>query len=260
MPTPTDAVLSRRGLVAAGAAGLPTLGLAAFAAADSHNDAKSGKLDRVLSATHNGNEYTLPPLPYAFDALEPKIDALTMELHHDKHHQGYVDGLNKAVAKLKDAAGGEEVPMYGVQRDLAFNYAGHLLHSLFWAVMGPGEDGQMGGEPSGKLAEAVQRDFGGTKAMSDLFVEAGKSVKGSGWAILVLEPITGTLQVATANEHDAYFPTGVIPLMPCDVWEHAYYLSYQNRRAEYLQAFLQVVDWQAVGALYELHASAKNTA
>ena len=167
----------------------------------------------------------------------------------------WTDGLNSAADELMSMAKGEDSgSMYAAQRNLSFNYAGHLLHSLFWASMGPG-DGEMGGEPTGKLAGAITKSFGSFTNFKSQFQNAGGSVKGSGWVMLMFEPIASRLFVSTCNEHDVYFPTGAIPVMPCDIWEHAYYLNYQNRRTEYLEAFFKVIDWSCVGEMYELHAA-----
>ncbi|MEL7238216.1 MAG: superoxide dismutase, partial [Planctomycetota bacterium] len=223
----TSTFLSRRSAMAAGAFGVPLATLASMASArDDHNhgDAAgpvSTKLGKVLGATHNGTTHTLPPLPYAYDAVSPNIDELTMELHHGKHHNGYVNGLNKTIETLAKVSRGEaEGSMYELQRNLSFNYAGHVLHSIFWATMGPDDNGNMGGAPQGTLAEAMNASFGSFDNFKTQFAAAGKSVKGSGWVMLLLDPIAGSLHISTANEHDVYFPAGAIPLLPCDVWEH----------------------------------------
>lgn len=254
--------LSRRNVIA----GLPAVGLAAgglgtllsmanSAAAQEAGQGEQtgvpklpGKLSKVLHSLHDGNAYTLPPLPYAHDALEPVIDALTMELHHGKHHQGYVDGLNKAVERM----GNEEDPtaMGGLARNLSFNYGGHVLHSLFWAVMGPGENGDMGGEPTGQLAEAIDKDLGGFDGFKTLWNATAGTVKGSGWVTLLFDPMAVRLHVAAIGDHDRHVLPGTVPLLPLDIWEHAYYLTYQNRRADYVKAFLEVIDWSVVNALY----------
>ena len=208
------------------------------------------KLMKVFSAVHNGDKYTLPPLPYAYDALEPVIDQTTMELHHDKHHQGYVDGLNTAVTMMANEQ--DPTTMGGLARNLSFNYGGHALHSLFWAVMGPGADGKMGGDPSGPLADAMQNDFGGLDGFKKTWSAVAGTVKGSGWVILAFDPIAVRLHITGVGDHDRFVMPGVFPLMPLDVWEHAYYLNYQNRRGEYVEKFLDIVDWSTVGALYEM--------
>ena len=208
------------------------------------------KLAETLAATYDGGKYALPPLPYVYDALAPTIDRTTMELHHDKHHQGYVDGLNKAVEAL--AEGAEGATLAGLQRDLSFNYGGHALHSLFWATMGPDNAGKMGGEPSGKLADAIDKDLGGFDGFKTQWVAVGGTVKGSGWVALMFDPVAARLHIASVGDHDRFLLPGTMPLLPLDVWEHAYYLTYQNRRAEYIKAFIDVIDWTSVGALYEM--------
>ena len=158
-----------------------------------------GKLERVLNALWDGKQYTLPPLPYDYAALEPHIDEPTMRLHHDKHHQAYVAGLNRAVKALEESAKGEEedaARLSGLQRDLSFNFGGHLMHSVFWATMGPREQGGgrganagMGGEPVGELKRAIEGPYGSFANFKRHFVNVGKSVKGSGWAVLTYDPV-----------------------------------------------------------------------
>lgn len=192
-------------------------------------------------------QYVLPPLPYAYDALEPSIDAQTMHLHHDKHHKAYVDGLNKALKSLAelDAAKEANPPLLvGLQEDLTFNAGGHLLHTLFWTTMAP----HAGGEPSGGIADALAHDFGSVDAFRERFSRAAAGVKGSGWAILVHEPLGDRLLVIQVKQHDLQQIPGAVPLLPLDVWEHAYYLKYQNVRADYVKAWWNVVNWPAVDA------------
>ena len=254
----TDPQPSRRNLLVtlpAVGAGLSLPALAAVAAQPGAGGVPEGrlppKLTKVLEATHSGDQYALPPLPYAYDALEPHIDEQTMRLHHDLHHQGYVDGLNKTVAAMTgDVA--EKPMLAGLDRDLSFNYAGHLLHSIFWATMGPGEDGKMGGEPTGPLAEAIDRDLGGFEGFKKLWSNVAGTVKGSGWVMLMFDPVGVRLHVSGAGDHDLFHLPGTFPLLPLDVWEHAYYLKYQNKRGEYVDAFFEVIDWNSVGRLYEM--------
>ena len=188
--------------------------------------------------------YELPPLPYAYDALEPHIDEQTMHLHHDLHHKGYVDGLNKALDML-DAA--RQSGDYGLvkhwEREAAFHGSGHFLHSIFWENMGPGK----GGEPQGALRQQIEKDFGSFEAMKKQFSAAAVAVEGSGWAMLVWEPSAGQLEILTAEKHQNLTQWGVVPLLVLDVWEHAYYLKYQNKRAAYVDAFWNVVNWDDVG-------------
>ena len=192
--------------------------------------------------------YTLPALPYAFDALEPSIDARTMEIHHDKHHAAYVANLNKAlegnalgdlpVEKL--IADLEKVPE-GIRTVVRNNGGGHANHSLFWETIGKGK----GGEPAGHLAEAVRTVFGGFDKWKEEFTKSAMGRFGSGWAWLSVDPKGKLLVESTANQ-DSPTMHGNAPLLGLDVWEHAYYLHYQNRRADYVTAFYNVIDWDAV--------------
>lgn len=220
---------------------------------------KSVIMDQFRQAFADGS-YALPKLPYAYDALEPHIDEQTMRLHHDKHHQGYVNGLNTAVAKLKEyATAGTKDPLVleSLQRNLSFNGGGHLLHTVFWATMAPPKDGN--NAPTGKLAEAIEKSFGSFEGFTSLFKQAAGGVKGSGWAVLAYEPLGDMLMVQSFNEHDCYVVSGSIPLLPLDVWEHAYYLKYQNQRTAYIDAYFNVINWPAVAELYSLHSRAHDS-
>jgi Fe-Mn family superoxide dismutase len=209
------------------------------------------------------NQYVLPPLPYAYDSLEPNIDAETMHLHHDKHHKGYVDGLNKSLAMLAEIRAGKrdagETKRWS--RELAFNGSGHMLHVLFWNVMGPPSAGA-GGQPSGSsaIARQIQKDFGSFKAFADQFQAAAASVEGSGWAILVYEPLSGQLMVMQSEKHQDLTMWGVIPVLPVDVWEHAYYLKYKNMRKDYVSAFMNVINWPAVDEHFKAIVAASSRA
>jgi Fe-Mn family superoxide dismutase len=194
--------------------------------------------------------YTLPALPYAFDALEPHIDKLTMEIHHDRHHAAYVTNVNKALEEHADLAA---LPVEKLIADLEKvpeailtvgrnNGGGHANHSLFWETLGKGK----GGEPSGHLAEAVRSVFGGFDTFKEQFTKAAMGRFGSGWAWLSLDPKGKLLIESTANQ-DSPIMHGNVPLLGVDVWEHAYYLKYQNKRADYVGAFYNVIDWDAVG-------------
>ncbi len=191
-------------------------------------------------------KYELPPLPYAYDALEPYIDEQTMRLHHDKHHQGYVNGLNKALEKLAAArATGDLTLIKHLSREAAFHGSGHLLHSIFWPNMAPAAQGG-GGEPEGELAGQIVQDFGSFAAFKAQFSAASKSVEGSGWGLLVWEPSAEQLEVLQAEKHQNLTQWGVVPLLVLDVWEHAYYLKYQNNRGAYVEAWWNVVNWADV--------------
>jgi len=195
--------------------------------------------------------HALPPLPYPYDALEPTIDELTMRLHHDKHHEGYVAALNAALHGTRWA----ERPVEDVLCDLGSlpedkrtlvrnNGGGHLNHSLFWASMAP----DFRGLPAGPLGDAIDVTFGSVRELRRQVSDAGMGRFGSGWAWLVHDG-AGLAVTSTANQ-DSPLMRGVTPLLGVDVWEHAYYLRYQHRRADYLEAWWNVVDWQQVAARY----------
>lgn len=196
--------------------------------------------------------YTLPPLPYAYDALEPHIDALTMEIHHGKHHQTYVNNLNAALEGAGIAADEpvdalvariDQLPE-AIRGAVRNNGGGHANHSLFWAVMSP-----RGGEPDGALARAIDAELGGQAAFRDAFTKAALTRFGSGWAWLSVTP-DGKLAVESSANQDSPLMQGNTPILGLDVWEHAYYLKYQNRRPEYIGAFYNVIDWSEVARRY----------
>ena len=191
--------------------------------------------------------FTLPPLPYAYDALEPSIDAQTMHIHHDKHHQAYVDNLNKALAGTgyENKSLDEIVANAGkISPAVRNNGGGHWNHSFFWEILAP----NAGGQPSGKVADAINQAFGSFDAFKEKFNAAGATRFGSGWAWLIAKD--GKLEVtSTPNQDNPLMDVAEVkgtPLLGVDVWEHAYYLKYQNRRAEYLNAFWNVVNWDKV--------------
>jgi Fe-Mn family superoxide dismutase len=196
--------------------------------------------------------YEVPPLPYDYSALEPQIDEQTMHLHHDKHHQAYVDNANKALAGTE----WEDRPVEAVLANLEIlpeeirtavrnNAGGHANHSLFWEIMSP--DG--GGEPSGPLADAINESFDSVDELKKLMNDTGVKRFGSGWSWLVYDG-TGLAVYSTANQ-DSPISNSDVPLLGIDVWEHAYYLKYQNRRPEYLENWWNVVNWDAVQKNYE---------
>ena len=196
--------------------------------------------------------FTLPALPYAPAALEPHIDALTMQIHHDKHHQAYVDNLNKAVAGTpnENKSLEELVSIAGtLPPPIRNNGGGHWNHSFFWQILSPNG----GGKPMGKLAASLDADFGSFDAFKEKFTAAGMGRFGSGWAWLVEQD--GKLLISsTPNQDNPLMDIAEVkgtPILGVDVWEHAYYLKYQNRRPEYLAAFWQVVNWQEVNKRYE---------
>ena len=203
--------------------------------------------------------YELPPLPYPKEALEPHIDAQTMEIHHDKHHAAYVTNVNKAIAGKPDlekkVSGATDLNLDAVPADVRNavrnNGGGHANHSMFWKLLAP----DAGGTPSGKLADEIKTAFGTFEAFKEKFEAGGVGRFGSGWVWLVVNQ--GKLEiVSTANQDNPIMGKGVCgaegtPVLGCDVWEHAYYLKYQNRRADYLKAFWNVVSWPEVTRLYE---------
>lgn len=192
--------------------------------------------------------HTLPPLPYAYNALEPYIDEKTMTIHHDKHHKSYIDGLNTAELKLAAARkSGDFDLVKHWERELAFNGAGHYLHTIFWNVMSP----HGGGRPTGALMDAIESSFGSYDAFKAQFSEAANKVEGGGWAILVWSPRSRRLEILTAEKHQDLSQWDVVPLLPLDVWEHAYYLKHQNNRADYIKDWWKVVNWPYVSQRYE---------
>jgi Fe-Mn family superoxide dismutase len=192
--------------------------------------------------------FTLPPLPYAFDALEPHIDAKTMEIHHDKHHQAYVNNLNAAIEKAPELQGksldelmrGINTVPEAVRTAVRNNGGGHWNHSMFWEIMGPGK----GGEPTGKLADAIKSSFGDFATFKQQFAAAAGSRFGSGWAWLLNDG--GKLSIISTPNQDNPLMDGKTAILGVDVWEHAYYLKYQNRRPDYVTAWWNVVNWDAV--------------
>ena len=191
-------------------------------------------------------KHTLPDLGYAYNALEPYIDAQTMELHHSKHHQGYVNGLNKAEEELSEArASGDYALIRHWSREAAFNGAGHYLHALFWKTMAPSGKGG-GGEPAGILADKIKKDFGSFDAFKAQFSAASKGVEGSGWGLLAYRLDDGRLIILQVENHQKLTQWVDIPLLCVDVWEHAYYLKYQNRRGDFINAWWNLVNWLQV--------------
>lgn len=184
--------------------------------------------------------HRLPPLPYPYNALEPYIDEKTMRIHHDKHHQSYVDGLNKAEKKLEEArkSGNFDLIKHW-ERELAFHGAGHYLHTLFWTIMNP----KGGGTPEGELAKQIKKDFGSFDRFKKQFTEAADKVEGGGWAILVWSPRSHRLEILQAEKHQNLSQWDVVPILALDVWEHAYYLKHQNNRKDYINDWWNVVYW-----------------
>ncbi len=192
--------------------------------------------------------HELPPLPYPFDALEPYIDAQTMEIHHDRHHGAYVNNLNAALEKhpelgdrsVEDLLRGINDVPEDIRTAVRNNGGGHANHTLFWQIMGP----NAGGEPTGEIAEVIQGSFGGFDSFKQQVTQAGVTRFGSGWAWLVAQG--GDFKILSTANQDSPLMEGQTPILGVDVWEHAYYLKYQNKRPDYLAAWWNVVNWNAV--------------
>lgn len=196
--------------------------------------------------------FTLPPLPYAYNALEPYIDEETMRIHHTKHHQAYIDNLNKAIEgtehagkPIEDIIKNLDSLPESIRTAVRNNGGGHYNHGIFWQIMGPGGKGK----PDGELAAQIDRDFGSFDAFKEAFENAGKTQFGSGWAWLVVKD--GKLGVEKTANQDNPLTKGLIPLLGADVWEHAYYLKYQNRRPEYLKNWWHTVNWDEVAKRFK---------
>jgi Fe-Mn family superoxide dismutase len=197
--------------------------------------------------------YAFPELKYAYDALEPYIDAKTMETHHSKHHKTYVERFNTAIQGKRELEGksGEQIiaMINSVPEDIRMavrnNGGGAVNHTFFWSVIGP----QAGGEPKGPVGKAIMKEFGGFKSFKEKFSDAATTQFGSGWAWLVLNA-DGRLEVVKTPNQESPLSVGKKPLLTIDVWEHAYYLKYQNRRPEYIEAFYNVINWNAVNDIF----------
>ena len=197
--------------------------------------------------------HELPELPYSHDALEPFIDKTTMEIHHGKHHNAYVTNLNNAISGNESLESKSIIELISdldsvpedIRGAVRNNGGGHANHSLFWSIMGPGK----GGEPSGALGEAINSTFGSFEILKDEFTKAGMTRFGSGWAWLSIS--NGSLVVSSTPNQDSPLMDGNEPIIGCDVWEHAYYLKYQNLRPDYLNAWWNVLDWDAASARFD---------
>ncbi|MED3562958.1 superoxide dismutase [Bacillus xiapuensis] len=201
--------------------------------------------------------HTLPELPYAYNALEPYISEEIMRLHHSQHHQAYVNGLNNAELNLKMARESNDFTLIKHwSRELAFHGSGHYLHTIFWKNMSPNG----GGTPQGPLKDEIQNYFGSFLSFKKQFTEAAKQVEGVGWALLVWSPLARHLEVLQTERHMLLTQWNTIPLLVLDVWEHAYYLQYKNKRAEYVENWWNIVNWHDVGMRFEKAADIKWTA
>jgi Fe-Mn family superoxide dismutase len=188
-------------------------------------------------------EYTLPDLPYDYGALEPHLSARILELHHDKHHAAYVTGANKVQAQLAEARASNDYDAINQQqKNLAFHLSGHVLHSLFWKNMSP--DG--GGAPEGDLGAAIREYFGDFDAFKAQLTAAAENVQGSGWGAMSWDPVSQSLIIEQVYDHQGNVGQGGPPLLVLDMWEHAYYLQYENRKTEWVTAFWEIVNWPDV--------------
>ena len=199
------------------------------------------------------SEYQLPALPYAYDALEPYIDEQTLRIHHDKHHAGYTKGMNQTLQQLDDArSGADYAQIQQLSRALAFHASGYFNHLVYWSNLAPAGSGG-GGTPTGALAQQIERDFGSFERFHGQFSAATAKIEGSGWGVLAWHPVLRRLIVQTLMNHQDLSVVGAVPLLFCDVWEHAYYLKYQNRRAEHIEAWWKVVNWPDVAKRFGMH-------
>jgi Fe-Mn family superoxide dismutase len=227
------------------------LGLTAF-----HGDSFAGPAATAATGAWQGafeqGEYRLPPLPYAYNALEPLYDEKTLRIHHDKHHAGYVKGLNATLQKLETARKTNDYSsIQSLSEQLAFHGSGHVLHTLFWHSMSPGKPEM----PPG-LTDALTRSFGSVANAQAQFAAATKAVEGSGWGVLVYEPIADKLLILQCEKHQNLTIWNTAPLLVCDVWEHAYYLQYQNNRANWVDNFMKLANWPFAAARLEQVKSA----
>ncbi|APH19317.1 superoxide dismutase [Clostridium botulinum] len=192
--------------------------------------------------------HTLPNLNYDYNALEPHYDEQTLKIHHDIHHKAYVDGLNKAEQKLQEAReSGDFALIKHWEKEIAFHGSGHILHTLFWENMT--HNGNL--NPEGSAIERIKQDFGDYEKFKKQFTEAAIAVEGSGWTILAWNPMFQKLVILQAEKHQNLTQWGVVPLLILDLWEHAYYLKYQNRRAEFINAWWNIVNWDIVNTRYD---------
>lgn len=188
--------------------------------------------------------HQLPPLPYAYNALEPVISSTTLRFHHDNHHQSYVEGLNKAELKLVAARQKRDFSLVKHwERELAFHGSGHILHSIYWTIMAPIG---WGGQPGPCTQEMINSYFGSIPIFQEQFTDAAIDVEASGWAILVWQPAWNRMEILTAEKHQNLTQWGNIPILVLDAWEHAYYLDYQYRRPDYVQSWWNIVNWLEV--------------
>jgi Fe-Mn family superoxide dismutase len=226
--------------------GVLFLGQPVFAALDA-STVENVKNDPYGNTDQSAGLHKLPDLPYPYNALEPIIDEPTLKLHHQKHHAGYVTGLNQAENMLADARGkGDYALIKHWEKEMAFHGSGHILHSIYWHNLSP----QGGGQPKAEIASAIDSEFGGFEPFKTYMVSATQSVEGSGWGVLAYQPAFRKLVVLQIEKHQNLMQIGAIPLLVIDVWEHAYYLKYQNRRKEYITNIFKIINWDDVHERY----------
>jgi Fe-Mn family superoxide dismutase len=197
------------------------------------------------------NAYVLPKLPYDYNGLEPYISEQQLTIHHDKHHLAYVNGANAAFKKLGEARKSKaEIDVKAMLKELSFNIGGHQLHSIFWPTLAPAGRGG-GGEPTGKLADAINKEFGSFAQFKAEFSKAAASTEGSGWAALAIDVKTKQLAIMQIEKHNVNVYTGFYIVMVLDVWEHAYYLDYKNERPKFVEAFWNIVNWEKINKRFE---------
>lgn len=198
---------------------------------------------KLAMTTARSEKYELPELAYAYDDLEPAYSAEILELHHSKHHKGYVDGANKTRESLAEARKkGDFDKINQLQKNLAFNLSGHVLHSIFWKNISP--DGA--NKPDKDLQSGIDRSFGSLDALREQFLAAGTGVQGSGWAALSWEPLSGSMIVEQVHDHQGNWGSATLPLLVMDMWEHAFYLQYKNEKKRWAKAFWDIINWDDV--------------
>ena len=241
----TQALTRRQAIKAGGAAALWAFsGLAPAAIAGSN--ARNGAAANVYAGAFGDGRFLLPALPYAYNSLDPFYEESAIRLHHDAHHKAYVEGANAAMEQLRaDRKEGNYDRVYDLSRRMAFHGSGHALHCLFWHSMIQG-----GGKPTSDFTEAINQSFGSFDAATKQFAAVANAIQGSGWAILAYEPVSRDMVILAAEKHQNETIWGVVPLLACDVWEHAYYSPYQSRRSEWIGNFMKISNWRTASDLY----------
>lgn len=213
---------------------------------------------QVMNQPKSGTQplkFQLPQLPYELNALEPVISAQIMDLHYNKHHQGYVTNLNKALEQYAEAEQKNDLPtLISLQSAIKFNGGGHINHSIFWTNLAPQNKGG-GGQPTGDLLKAIEKDFGSFQNFIELMSSKTTAIQGSGWGWLGFNKTRKALEVVTCDNQDPLITKGLTPLLGIDVWEHAYYLQYKNVRADYIKAIWSIINWKNVAERYTTAAA-----